>query len=323
MNPTADYQTIHEGAAIGAITPRQALAIAGADRASYLHGMLSNDIQALAPGTGCYASWLTAQGRMLTDMHVLQSESMILLDVPAGTAEATLQRLDQFLFSEDVQLGSLAESLAIVSLHGLGAPAVIARALPPLDGVAEWPAYRNARADLLGEPVVVARFDQLGVPGIHLYFARDAEPRVVAALQAAGAEPVGAEAIEAARIEAAYPIFGVDMTEDTIPLEANLLDRAISTTKGCYVGQEVIIRVLHRGGGRVVRRLVQLRIEGGVAPAHGEKLKAGDREIGWITSAAISPNQGAIALAYLHRDFLASGTTVQVASDPPLTGVVV
>jgi folate-binding protein YgfZ len=122
---------------------------------------------------------------------------------------------------------------------------------------------------------------------------------------------VGAEAVVAARIEAVYPIFGVDMTADTIPLEAGIEPRAISTTKGCYVGQEVIIRVLHRGHGRVARKLVRLQFEGeGVEPR--AKVMNGDRESGFVTSVALSPTSGPIALAYVHRDLAVADARVEV-----------
>jgi folate-binding protein YgfZ len=101
------------------------------------------------------------------------------------------------------------------------------------------------------------------------------------------------------------------MTEDTIPLEAGIEDRAISLTKGCYVGQEVIIRVLHRGHGRVARRLVGLRIAGDV-PAAGAKITSGERDIGKVTSAARSSTLGSIALGYVQRDFVTPGTEVHV-----------
>ena len=122
-----DYRHIREEAAIGAVAPRHQIAVAGPDRATYLQGLLTNDIPALAPGTGCYSAWLTPQGRMLTDMHLLESGSMILLDVPAETTEATRERLEQFIFTEDVQVASLAESLAGVWIHGPKAPAVLER----------------------------------------------------------------------------------------------------------------------------------------------------------------------------------------------------
>ena len=301
------YRAVREGAAIGAIAPRSQVAVTGADRAAYLQGLLTNDIQALASGTGCYSAWLSREGRMLTDMHVLASAGMILLDVPANELDPTLERLDQFIFSEDVQVASLVESLRTVWVHGPRAAAVVGAAVGAA-GLAGWGAYRHE--SIGSQEIVAARIDQLGVPGYCLFLEPAAEAQVGAALQAAGAIAVSDAAIEAARVEAGYPVFGVDMTVDTIPLEAGIEDRAISLTKGCYVGQEIIIRVLHRGGGRVARRLVGLRLE---RPAsRGAKVFAGDREVGVITSAAVAPSVGPIALAYLHRDFVAPGTAVDV-----------
>ena len=307
------YQSIREGAVIGAISPRRQLAVAGNDRASYLQGLLTNDIQALAPGTGCYAAWLSPQGRMLTDMHVLESGGMILLDLPAEQADATLQRLEQFLFSEDVRLGSFAESLTGVWVHGARAAAVLERALEGAQGLTDWSDYRHTQFEFNGEPVSVARIDQVGVPGYCVYLARASEPPFRAALQSGGAVPADAEALEAARVEAGYPVFGIDMTDDTIPLEAGIEQRAISLTKGCYVGQEIIIRVLHRGHGRVARKLVGLRVAG-ARPERGAKLYLGDREVGHVTSAAESPRTGAIGLGYVHRDFTAPGSAVEIES---------
>ena len=312
-----EYRAIREGTAIGSISPRSQIAVAGKDRASYLQGLLTNDIPALTPGTGCYAAWLSPQGRMLTDMHVLESGGMILLDVPAATASATLERLDQFLFSEDVQLGSLAEAMTGVWVHGPAAAAALERTLTGAGGLSGWPDYHHTQFEYDGEPVSVARIDQLGVPGYCVYLERAREAKLMSALEASGAQVVGGDALEAARIEAGYPVFGVDMTDATIPLEAGIEDRAISLTKGCYVGQEIIIRVLHRGGGRVAKKLVGLEIE---APegqpfstdGRGAKLFAGDREIGVITSAAESPRLGTIAMGYVHRDFTTPGTAIQV-----------
>jgi folate-binding protein YgfZ len=315
-----DYRAIHDGAAIGAISPRLQIAVAGNDRASFLQGLLTNDIQALTPGTGCYAAWLTAHGRMLTDMHVLESGGMILLDVPAAAAAATVERLEQFLFSEDVRIGSLADALTGVWIHGGGAAATLEATLEGAKGLGDWAAYQHMPLEFDGESVSVARIDQLGVPGYCVYLEPARESRLLAALQAAGAQAVSREAIEAARIEAGYPVFGIDMTETTIPLEAGIESRAISLTKGCYVGQEIIIRVLHRGGGRVAKKLVGLKIDGLVESAVGTRrdvplrLFSGDREIGEVTSVAQSPRLGTVALGYVHRDFAAPGTAIQVAA---------
>ena len=311
-----DYGHIREEAAIGAVARRQQIAVAGPDRATYLQGLLTNDIPSLSAGTGCYAAWLTPQGRMLTDMHVLESGGMILLDVPAETADATRERLEQFIFTENVQVESLTGKLSSVWIHGPQAAAVLERVLGPSErtGPTTWRDYQHSPMEFRGQPVSVARIDQLGVPGFCVYLEPSRERDLIAALVQAGACEVSPDAIEAARIEAGYPIFGVDMTDDTIPLEAGIEDRAISMSKGCYVGQEVIIRVLHRGHGRVARKLVTLRIDSGVPP-RGSRLFAAGRDLGFVTSAAESPRLGTIALGYVHRDFVAPGTTIEATTD--------
>ena len=305
------YRTLHELAGVGAVAPRGQIALSGTERASYLQGLLTNDIAALTPGSGCYSAWLTPQGRMLTDLYVFESGDMMLLDIPGEELAATLQRLDQFLFSEDVQFASLSETLRAVWLHGPAAARIIEGTVSGVAALAEWPQYRNARGQFGGAPAVVARVDQLGVPGFCVYAAPAQVEALLAAFHDAGAPAIDAASIEAARLEAGYPVFGVDMTHETIPLEAGIEGRAISLTKGCYVGQEVIIRVLHRGQGRVAKKLMALRIEGDV-PDRGARIFGKDREIGAITSAALSPRYGTIALAYLHRDFLTPGTDVEV-----------
>ena len=316
-----DYGVIHTGAALAEVAPRGLIGLSGRDRATYLHGLLTNDISTLKAGAGCYAAWLTAQGRMTTDMHVLESGDMMLLDLPVATTSAVLARLDQFLFSEDVQLADLSAELRRVEVHGPEAAAVIATACgnpESLADLASWVQCRNARVpfgDGAGDgAVVVARIERLGVPGHVLYVAAADEAALRSALQAAGAKAVSPEAVEAARIEAGWPVFGVDMDEHIIPLEAGIESRAISMTKGCYVGQEVIVRVLHRGHGRVAKKLVGLRVEGEGPVEAGEKLDSGDAEMGYVTSSAVSPEHGCVALGYLHRDHRKPGTTVRTAS---------
>jgi folate-binding protein YgfZ len=242
---------------------------------------------------------------MLWDLHVLESGDMMLLDVPAADITAIADRLEQFHFSEDVQIAAL-DTLRSVWIHGPEAARLLGHA--EYNG---WMQYDNTRTEFAGVSVVIARVDQLGVPGFVIFTDAQQQEVVTGAIAASGALHATPATLEAARIEARYPVFGVDMTSDTIPLEAGIEDRAISLTKGCYVGQEVIIRVLHRGHGRVARKLVQLQVEGDVPSSHA-KVFGGDREIGFITSAAKSPRLGPIALGYLHRDFLTLGTAVEV-----------
>src|SRR5689334_12334389 len=171
MTSPDDYTALRESAAIGAIAPRGQIAVAGADRLTFLHGLLTNDIASLAAGRGCYAAWLTPQGRMLCDLHVLESGDMVLLDVPAAETEAIAAHLEQFHFSEDVQISALT-SLAAIWLHGPAAGRLVG------DGFDRWMQYQNARVEIGGVPVVIARIDQLAVPGFVIYADNEREGEV-------------------------------------------------------------------------------------------------------------------------------------------------
>lgn len=173
--------------------------------------------------------------------------------------------------------------------------------------------------------MTVVRRDDLGGLGFDLLIGKEHSGTLAQAIRDAGAVDVDPDVAEVCRIESGRPVFGKDMTEDTIPLEAGIEDRAISLTKGCYVGQEIIIRVLHRGHGRVARRLVGLTLDPGAAvPAHGSAIRSGDREIGAVTSAVLSPALARpIAMGYVHRDFVEPGTAVAVVERHQLSAAVV
>jgi folate-binding protein YgfZ len=165
-----------------------------------------------------------------------------------------------------------------------------------------------------GVSAILVRSDEIGLAGFDLFVDAARADALRDALRRAGTIDVGGDVAEVVRIEAGRPAFGKDMTTDTIPLEAGIEDRAISMTKGCYVGQEIIVRVLHRGHGRVARRLVGLTLDASApVPAEGATIASGDREIGAVTSATSSPALGRpIALGYVHRDFVAPGTVVRI-----------
>jgi folate-binding protein YgfZ len=300
---------------------RGRLLLTGADRRSYLQGLLTNDIAALTPGTGCYAAYLTPQGRMISDMRVFELGDAILLDLEGGAAATVRDRFSQFIFADDVEVRDLTGSTTQVGLYGPEASPVLSAALravagsdepaPSTDQLEGMAVQANARWSHAGAPVYLLRSDDVGVAGFDLVVDPSHRTGVVAALRAAGAEDVDEQTAETTRIEAGRPRFGVDMTEDTIPLEAGIEDRAISRTKGCYVGQEIIIRVLDRGHGRVARRLVGLQFSSSDAPSRGGIIRAADRDIGHITSSTFSPLlDTAIALGYVHRDFADPGTAV-------------
>ena len=294
---SSGYQALVLGAALVDPVWTGRLLLTGADRRAYLQGLLTNDISALTPGTGCYAVMLNAQGRMLTDMHVFELGHAVLLTLPAALTEAIRAHLDRFIFSEDVHVQDASESLAQFGVYGPQAREAI------------------ARATLDAPDLVVIADDEPGVDGFDVFVDRTAAASVRDKLVQAGAVPVALADVETVRVESGRPRWGADMDTDTIPLEAGIDDRAISRTKGCYVGQEVIVRVMDRGHGRVARRLVGLTFEPGAGiPAHGAHVSSGDREIGRVTSAVWSPAlTRPIALGYVHRDFVEPGTAVSVA----------
>ena len=313
------YAALRRAAAFAERTDVGRILVTGADRGSYLQGLLTNDIAVLTAGTGCYAAMLTAQGRMLTDMRVLELGGAILLDVPRALVTQVRDHLDRFVFSEDVQVEDVTASRAEIGLYGPRASGVLATlGAHASDGL---PLYSSSRGVVAGVEALTVRSDSYGVPGFDLVIDASARARVMQALLSAGAAPASADDLEAVRIESGRPLFGVDMDTDTIPLEAGLDDRAISRTKGCYVGQEVIVRVIDRGHGRVARRLVGLTLDPSTAvPSRGAKIVAGGREVGHVTSAAQSPSMNRpVALGYLHRDFVEPGSAVEIGGSGAAT----
>jgi tRNA-modifying protein YgfZ len=291
------YRALREGAGSLDRADRGRIRLRGEDRKSYLHGLLSNDVLSLETGGWCYATLLTAQGRMISDMRVFELGDAILLDLERGVTAPVLDHLARFVITEDVAVDDVTGEYAQIGVYGPRTPEVLAAA---------------TLADPAGAPLYVLPGGDIGIEGVDLIIPRGGAERLAAALLEAGALPVTPETAEVTRIEAGIPRFLVDMDTSTIPLEAGIEDRAISMSKGCYVGQEVIIRVLHRGGGRVAKKLVGLVVEDGDV-RRDDPVFAGDREVGRITSAADSPRVGKrIALAYVHRDFIEEGTRVTV-----------
>jgi tRNA-modifying protein YgfZ len=314
------YDALRGGAGFLDRSDRGRLRLTGPDRRTYLQGLLTNDIARLGPGSGCYAALLTPQGRMTSDMRVSELGESLLLDLPGATLGTVRPRLADFIFTEDVEVQDVTDLLAQIGVYGPDAANVLTRALP--DGLPGMHAQLsglspggNVTGTLQDSPVVFVASDDYGAPGFDVFLDAARRDAMTHALRGAGAAEVSVATAAVTRIEAGRPAFGVDMDEHTIPLEARIEDRAISLTKGCYVGQEIIIRVLHRGQGRVARLLVGLvaaPADGALAP--GERLAHEGRDVGVVTSAALSPLMRApIALGYVHREFVQPGTRLQIS----------
>jgi folate-binding protein YgfZ len=341
----AGYEAVRRSAGLIESARRGLLQVTGADRAGWLQGLLTNDVVALAPGQGCYAAYLTPQGRMISDVVVLALDGALLLEVPASTAGGVRDRLDLYVITEDVKLDDVSGGIGIVSVHGPESAGVVARWASAMfdedeaalrERLGALPEHWHVRIDPAGAAsmgdsrivdalgtlpsgsALVAGSRAYGVTGFDLYVPVSLRAAVKDAVNRAGAAMVGADIAETLRIEAGRPEFGVDMDQETIPLETGVEDRMISFTKGCYVGQEVIVRVRDRGHGRVARRLTGLV---STAPGHaasarrlarGATLLSAGREVGRLTSVGYSPAlEREIALGYVHRDFLAPGSRLE------------
>ena len=313
------YQAARRHAALIDRADRGRIVVSGADRGTYLQGLLTNDIQALRAGQGCYSAYLTPQGRMIADMHVYELGDVILLTTIHDVKDAVLFKLDQFVFAEDVQLSDVTASFAQFAIVGPQAAQVVASVMDSISesALTAMPEHGNARVDWRGSAAIVTRTTDAGEAGYDVYVETAQADGLRAAVADAGVPLLDSPLAEAIRIEAGVPVFHRDMDEETIPLEAGIESRAISFTKGCYVGQEVIVRVVHRGHGRVARKLVGLRVESDRVPAVGTTMQAGGddagREVGRVTSSTWSPalNQP-IALGYVHRDFVEPGTELTI-----------
>ncbi len=291
---------------------RAVLEVRGDDRVRWLDGMISGDVQALAngdEGSGCYATLLTNRGAIVADLHVGRLGDCFVLESRRDQLPKILETLERFIIADDVNLTGLGEDLEALGVEGPLAARVLSAAL----GFEVALAAENwAALEIAGCRVWVAAFGFSGETGFQIHVAREDRPAVEVALEAAGRAydlvRGDAAALEVMRIEAGIPALCSELDEDVFPAEARL-ERAISTSKGCYVGQEIVARL--RARGQVNHLLVGLRIEGDALPALDAILSAEQRRTGEITSAVVSPVYGPIALGYVRREHAAVGTRVE------------
>ncbi len=296
-DPAREYFALRDGAALLDLGFRALVRATGSDRATFLQGMLTNDVAGLAPGAGCPALLLTIQGRVTADVRVLVDADEILLDVDVRARPAFLEALEKLLIADDVELG---EPAGPVTLIGLAGPR--AAALVDVDALTVW---SHRPVTVAGVTVRAQRTSEFGGDGVVLHVPVGDAPRVWDDLVARGAMPAGMLALEARRVEVGEPRIGVDMDDSTLALELPVED-AISATKGCYLGQEVVARGTARG--HVNRRLVGLLLDGATPPS-GAPLVRDGKEVGRLTSVARSFALGRdVALGFVRREHWEPGT---------------
>jgi folate-binding protein YgfZ len=304
---TAAYRTVKEACGVLDRSERGKLALTGPDATPFLQGQVTNDVESLSAGEGCYAAFLTQKGKMLGDVRILDASEELLLDTERVALQELFNMIRRFKVGYRVELHKRTLERGLLSLIGPGSDSVA--------GTSDLPEHEHAHAvvDIDG---VTARAVRTDVGVDLLCDAADTEA-LLRAVEARGAMPVPESAVECLRVEHGRPRFGIDLDDTVIPAEAGLNARAISFTKGCYVGQETVARLHYRG--KPNRHLRGLLLSAPADP--GAALRSGERVVGTLTTVAASPSFGPIALALVRRE-ASPGTTVAVG-DAGITGQVV
>ena len=280
MIATTDYELLTEAAGVVDRSARGKLVLSGADAAEFLQGQVTNDVEALASGEGCYAALLDHKGKIRADLRVLRGDGWIRLDTEPEPLTALRRTVRMYSIGREVSLEDRTQQDAILSLIGPTSRAELDVAPPAAE-----------HAFVRGEHGLYVSTDR----GVDVICSAAEAASVRSAL---GRPEVSDEAAECLRIESGRPRLGLDMDGGTIPQEAGLNERAVSFTKGCYVGQETVARLFHRG--KPNRHLRGLRLA--LPAAHGADLRLGERVVGTVGSSCVSPRHGPIALALVRRE---------------------
>lgn len=313
-DPIAEHATVRNGVGIADLSHRGTLHVTGDDRVKWLQSIISNDILPLAPGHGLYSSFLTHKGKMLSYFRVYALPDALVVEDVGEIGDATFQALRKFLlYGTKAKMEKGADAWGLLLVSGPQASALIEQAFGCSIGTLAPLAF--VTFDIGGHQGLVIRTEETGetdveilVPTSGLLAAWD---RLWAVGGPMGLKAVGTDAREMLRLEAGLPRAGFDLTEEIVPPEANLEGKAFSLSKGCYPGQEVVARMDTYGSVR--RRLSCLVLLDPVMPIKGAKIFSGEREIGWISSAAHSPSFGCtVAFGFPLRDFSNPGTSLAV-----------
>jgi len=301
MTVVADtgYRALTEACGLVDRSERGKLALTGSEAKDFLHGQVSNDIESLEPGQGCYAAFLTHKGKMLGDLRVLDLGDELLLDTERVALQGLFNMIHRYKLAMDVELHKRTLEWGLLSLIG-----------PQAETFGLEAEHDNRRAEIAGQPVVLVRTDV----GVDVFVPAESKAAVAAEL---GVPEVDEATAEVVRVERGRPRYGVDLDDGVIPQEAGLNERAVSFTKGCYVGQETVARLHYRG--RPNRHLRGLRLSAPAEP--GAELRLGEKVVGRLGTVVVSPVRGPIALGLVRRE-AAPGDTVAVA-DGAVTAEVV
>lgn len=320
-DPVAEHLAVRQSAGVADLSHRGVWRLAGPDAERFLQGTLSNDVAALTPGQGCYALSLTGRGKIVSEVIVLRRANDFLMHAPAETREAGFASLDRFLIGDDAELTDETGRMGIIGVYGPAAREVASCLGEVLPAMAD---YHFVTREVRGETVLLAGASWTGEEGIEILAPACALPSIWAALlDRAGGRAVGTAALDTLRIEAGTPRGGVDFDTETLPQSAGL-EHALSHTKGCYRGQEIVLRVHTKGAVKHALGGIALDAAADPPPPAGTRILTGEREAGWITSAVRSPTLGlTVALAQLQKAARAPETPVVLATSVPRSARVV
>ncbi|MGO9495900.1 MAG: YgfZ/GcvT domain-containing protein [Solirubrobacteraceae bacterium] len=304
-----DYRTITEACGLLDRSERGKLALTGGDARSFLQGQVTNDVEGLADGAGCYSAFLTPKGKMLGDLRILAAGDELLLDTERVALQGLFNMIRRFSIGYDVELHKRTLERGLLSLVGPDAAVVAGAGSLPLDE------HAHSVIEIPGSGVV-ARAIRTDV-GVDLLCSAEDVDALRAALADAGTPVVADAAVECLRVEHGRPRYGIDLDDSVIPQEAGLNERAVSFTKGCYVGQETVARLYYRG--KPNRQLRGVLLSGPAST--GAELSFEGRVVGRLASVAVSPRFGPIGLALVRRE-APPGSTVAVADGGDVVGEV-
>jgi len=300
---TEGYDALRRGTAWMDLSGRGRIVARGRDRARLLHNLISNEVKTMRPGEGCYAFLLNPQGRIQADLCLFCFAEHFLIDTDAELREKVFQHIRRYIIADQVELEDVTATTGALALEGPGAGVVLAALSAP----APAPAYAHQG---WGDATIAA-VTLTGQPGFRIYCDAARTREIASQLAGEGARPATEEDARTIRIENGRPRYGEDIRETSLPQETQQM-HAVSFTKGCYLGQEIVERI--RAQGHVNKKLVRLKIAAAEPPAPGTKLTAHGAEAGEITSSVVSPEAGdVVALAYVRTNFAEGGTELEAA----------
>lgn len=310
-----EHQAVRDSVGVIDLSHRGRLRLTGSDRAAYLHRIISNDVEGLAVGEGNYATILTNRGKIIADMKVCVFEGAIGIETNAEMRSILYQELDKYLIADDVTIEDFTERTGAIGVHGPKSAELLEHTYG--FDVRDLPEYHSVVDEIDGRRIVCVRANETGEVGYNLCTASESIEwlwdTILTKGRAFSAEPVGLTALNSLRVEAGIPRCGAELGDSIFPGEAEL-ENAISYEKGCYIGQEIVARMKYRGHPN--RLLRGFEIAGDIPPQNGGRLLDGDNEIGWITSALVSPTfDMPIAMGYVRTAFTDEDSEVEVETE--------